>query len=416
MTAADATDAARIAARRGIAVATCLAALAVLLGWGWAARHGLRAEAPPLAVAVLLLAAAGAGRLVVRLGARLEYAPGTPVVLLAGLVAGPLAGLGAGALAGLVQAGGPSSWRARCARAALAAVVGFSAGLAARAFGSTAGSALAAAGMAYAAVLAVGGPGRLLIVAANGPSPLARTVLGGTLRDLLEGLVFVPLLAALVFAAGRGGVALVAATAASVVAGLAAVLRLGRGREEELQAERSRARTDALTGAANRRALEEALAKEHARVLRGGQPAGLLLLDLDRFKALNDRHGHDAGDDALVQVAARLRGQLRSTDLVARWGGEEFVVLAPAVGDLAALDQYAERLRRIVGGEPFALRRTAVVLTTSIGATLLDGSASPQQALERADRALYDAKRTRDATVVALPLGATWRRRSARAS
>jgi diguanylate cyclase (GGDEF)-like protein len=410
VSAAPAPHASRAVLRRASALAVGLVALAGLLAWGWAARHGASVGDSPLVVAVLVLASAGAGRLVIRVGPRLEYVPATPFVLLAGLVGGPLAGLAAGGGAGLGQAGSP--WRVRWSRAGLTAVVGFAAGVAGEALGAGPGSALAAAAVAYGAVLAVGAPGRLLIVAANGPRPVGRTVLGATLADLLEGIVLVAPLAALVLSAGAGGAAVVAAAAGALVAGLAVALRLGRGREEELQAERSRARTDALTGAANRRALEEALGKEHARVLRGAQPAGVLLLDLDRFKTLNDRHGHEAGDDALVQVAGRLRAQLRSTDLVARWGGEEFVVLAPAVGDLGALEQYADRLRRIVGGEPYALRRTAVVLTTSIGATLLDGSASPQQALERADRALYDAKRTRDTTVVALPLGSTWRRRA----
>jgi two-component system, cell cycle response regulator len=407
---ASATHAARAVPRPGLGLAFGAAALAGLLGWSWIARDGLTLDAQPLVVVVLLLSSAVAGRLVVRLGSRLEYVPSAPAILLAALVGGPLAGLAAGAVAGFAVGSGPR--RKRVARAGLTAVAGFGAGLAGETPGSGPGHAIAVSLLAYGAFVGLALLGRLAMVAVHGPRPVAPTLQRATLADLLEALVLAPLLGSLVLASDHGGGPLVAAVAASIVAGVAVLLGFGRGREDELQAERSRARTDTLTGAPNRRAFEEALAKEHARVLRGASPAGLLLLDLDHFKSLNDRHGHEAGDDALVQVVGRLREHLRATDVVARWGGEEFVVLAPGVSDHGALEHYADRLRRMVGDRPFALRRTAVVLTTSIGATILDGSASPQQALERADRALYDAKRTRDSAVVALPLGSTWRRAS----
>jgi diguanylate cyclase (GGDEF)-like protein len=407
VSAALATHAARALPRRGTRVAIAFPAVAATLVWIWAARAGWQLETGLPVVAVLLAAAAAAGRLVVPLGSRLDYAPATPVVLLAGLLGGPLAGVAAGGVVGLAQSGTP--WRLRAAKGGLTATIGFAAGVAGLLPGSGPRHAIGVSLLAYAGLLVVGASGRA-VAALDDARSVRRTVARATAADLLEWVVFSPLLGALVFAAESGGDVLVVCAIASLVVGLAVVLRVGRGRQAELEVERSRARTDTLTGAPNRRAFEEALAKEHARVLRGAAPAGLLLLDLDRFKALNDRYGHDAGDEALVEVVRRLREQLRTTDLVSRWGGEEFVVLAPAVGGLAELEHYAGRLRTIVGATPVALRRTAVVLTVSIGATLLDGSATPQQALERADRALYDAKRTRDAAVVALPLGAAGRR------
>ena len=124
-------------------------------------------------------------------------------------------------------------------------------------------------------------------------------------------------------------------TAAALTAGLAMLtiahhLRLTT--IEALDAERANARRDQLTGAPNRRAFEEALAGEHARVVRGSLPAGLFVVDIDRFKAINDRFGHAVGDEALVTVVRRLTESLRPSDVVARWGGEEITVLAPGIG------------------------------------------------------------------------------------
>jgi diguanylate cyclase (GGDEF)-like protein len=402
VSAAVAAHSAREVRRRGTRGAVAFPTFALLLAWVWASRDGWQLETSIPVVAVLLGACAAAGRLVVPVGSRRDYVPATPAVLLAGLLGGPLAGIAGGATAGLARAGAPRSTRA--VEAGLGATIGLAAGVAGRLAGAGPEHAFAVSLLAYAALLAADVPARAL-AALDDARSVSRAAARTAAADVLEAAVFSPLVGALVFAAEDGGDVLVAGALGSLVVGLGIVLRVGHGRQVELEVERSRARTDALTGAPNRRAFEEALAQEHARVLRGAAPAGLLLLDLDRFKALNDRHGHDAGDEALVQVVRRLRVQLRSTDLVSRWGGEEFVVLAPAIGGVSELEHYAERLREIVGSTPVALRRTAVVLTTSIGATLLDGSATPQQALERADRALYDAKRTRDTAVVALPLG-----------
>jgi diguanylate cyclase (GGDEF)-like protein len=158
-----------------------------------------------------------------------------------------------------------------------------------------------------------------------------------------------------------------------------------------------------LTGAPNRRAFEEALTAEHARIVRGSLPAGLFVVDVDRFKSVNDRFGHAVGDEALVAVVRRLTESLRPSDVVARWGGEEITVLAPALGSRQALERFARRIRSIVADVPLETSADAISLTVSVGATLLDGSIAPLAALRYADEALYGAKQTRDAAAVRLP-------------
>ena len=132
-------------------------------------------------------------------------------------------------------------------------------------------------------------------------------------------------------------------------------------------------------------------------------PAGLFVVDLDRFKSVNDRFGHRVGDEVLIEVVRRLTEGLRPTDVVARWGGEEITVLAPGVRGSRQLEQFAERIRTIVSELPVATSTTALPVTVSVGGTLLDGSVPPAAALHRADGALYEAKRTRDASAVSLP-------------
>lgn len=150
---------------------------------------------------------------------------------------------------------------------------------------------------------------------------------------------------------------------------------------------------DELTGLYNRRRFNEALAEELGRARRGGHPLGLLMLDLDRFKALNDRAGHRRGDETLAALGRLLRERLqRRTDRIYRIGGEEFAVLLPD-GDEAALRSLAERLRAAVEEARWPHPDAALPwITVSIGATLSCPEDTPESAYQRVDEALYAAK------------------------
>ena len=196
------------------------------------------------------------------------------------------------------------------------------------------------------------------------------------------------------------------ALALAYAAGLLLVVAIGNRLrlrlERTIAEERSRARVDALTTAPNRYALAEALNAEHARIRRGGRTAAVCFLDLDRFKTVNDTYGYVAGDRLLVDVHERLRDQLRATDLVFRWGGEEFVVLAPHV-ERSELADFAERLRLLLATRPFAIDGRPRTITGSVGAVLLDESRPAQEALEAASRLVKKAKLTRNTAVVHAP-------------
>ncbi|WP_374676218.1 diguanylate cyclase domain-containing protein [Ideonella sp.] len=163
--------------------------------------------------------------------------------------------------------------------------------------------------------------------------------------------------------------------------------------------------TDGLTGIANRRRFDRRLREEWQRAQRHGVPMALLLADVDHFKAYNDHYGHPAGDDCLRRVATLLQGcAQRSSDLVARVGGEEFAVLLPHTG-AAEAEEVASRCLQALRRQalPHAASPTAAHLTLSIGVARLAGPGdTPDELVARADRALYEAKRGgRDGVVVA---------------
>ncbi|MDX1625734.1 MAG: diguanylate cyclase [Wenzhouxiangellaceae bacterium] len=153
-------------------------------------------------------------------------------------------------------------------------------------------------------------------------------------------------------------------------------------------------RTDPLTQVRNQRAFGDDLEREFSRFDREGAVFSMLMIDIDHFKKINDTHGHRAGDEALEQLASLMVAELRSHDLVARVGGEEFCVLLPETR-LDAAAHIAERLRRRSGEmEVEAGEDTSFSLTVSIGVTEADErDGDPEEIFERADRALYDAKR-----------------------
>ena len=151
------------------------------------------------------------------------------------------------------------------------------------------------------------------------------------------------------------------------------------------------ARTDPLTGAMNRLALDETLARELARARRGKQPLSLLMFDLDHFKTLNDRLGHQAGDAALKHITSATLQQLRATDQLARYGGEEFVVILPDADKAHAIDT-AQRLRKRV--EALNIDRgDGMILTASYGVSTFPEDGEDQDTLVgRADATMYAAK------------------------
>jgi diguanylate cyclase (GGDEF)-like protein len=154
---------------------------------------------------------------------------------------------------------------------------------------------------------------------------------------------------------------------------------------------RQDAATDALTGQGNRRALDEILSEQITNTGRTGQAFSVLMVDIDFFKKINDTYGHMVGDDALRAFAKRVREHLRLSDVCARFGGEEFVVVLPGTNLQTALE-IAERLRLGVARSPLMTTPT-VTVTVSIGAAALIPGQTTQDLLNAADAAVYAAKR-----------------------
>lgn len=156
-------------------------------------------------------------------------------------------------------------------------------------------------------------------------------------------------------------------------------------------------RTDLLTGLLHHSSFKANLEEEAERAQKTNRPLALLMIDLDRFKSVNDTYGHRVGDQVLVQVARRLRETLRVSDIVARYGGEEFALLLPATGAEGA-HEIAERLRILIEATPIIahteIEEYALSRTVSIGVAVLpDVATNGATLVERADAALYLAKK-----------------------
>lgn len=151
--------------------------------------------------------------------------------------------------------------------------------------------------------------------------------------------------------------------------------------------------TDGLTSVHNKRYMLETLEREVHQSNRAGSPLCVMMLDLDKFKSVNDTHGHLAGDAVLVEFAHRIKSVLRSGDLLARYGGEEFAMLLTrtSIEDAA---QIAERIRELTAATPVAFEEREIPITVSIGICCSDGTqqVEPSELIGRADEKLYLAK------------------------
>ena len=150
--------------------------------------------------------------------------------------------------------------------------------------------------------------------------------------------------------------------------------------------------TDGLTGMQNRRFFDDALREYLDEFRKIDKPVGLIVLDLDHFKAVNDTHGHDVGDEVLRAVSNCLKDMTRYHDVVARLGGEEFAIVAPNM-DENMLGKLAERIRKAVAGIVVVTGNIRLKVTTSIGVAVWDRKESAEDFYRRADKHLYQAKR-----------------------
>ncbi len=165
-------------------------------------------------------------------------------------------------------------------------------------------------------------------------------------------------------------------------------------KSELIQAQESlrfHAEHDALTGVLNRRAIRDVLRKELARCRREKNTLGVILGDVDHFKKVNDHYGHAAGDAVLVSVVQRITSVLRSYDSLGRYGGEEFLIIAPNC-DLAMAQKLAERVRTIIADDPMDLGNDSAKVTLSMGVTLGTAESDPEFLVAQADTAMYNAK------------------------
>jgi diguanylate cyclase (GGDEF)-like protein len=187
---------------------------------------------------------------------------------------------------------------------------------------------------------------------------------------------------------------------------LAAATALARAESRVAELE-NRATTDSLTGLCNRAFFDAAMASEWERRANQEQPSplGLLMIDIDEFKRFNDTYGHQAGDDVLRATAMKLRSAVRESDLVCRYGGEEFGVICPGTA-APTLREVAERIRKALERATFETPIRVERITVSIGACVLGSpprGASFETLISRADSALYEAKRSGRNRVVCAP-------------
>lgn len=193
------------------------------------------------------------------------------------------------------------------------------------------------------------------------------------------------------------GAGLVAALAKIVAANEALQNRLAKAEEQiavqakEIHLHESEARTDSLTGLANRRAFDDEMKRRSSESLRKGTPLTLLIMDIDYFKKFNDSHGHQAGDEVLRAVGRKLLDTCRDMDLPCRYGGEEFAIVMPATG-VEDAKVAAERIRMAVESMAVEFEGKKLQVTTSVGLAQLGAQDDIPRLVRRADAALYASK------------------------
>jgi len=171
--------------------------------------------------------------------------------------------------------------------------------------------------------------------------------------------------------------------------------------KQELELVNKLVHEDQLTGALNRRGLDEAMAREAARAERNGTSLCAALIDIDNFKQINDAHGHQVGDIVLVHLVAIIKETIRGNDLIGRYGGEEFLLLLPdsRIDEATAV---AARLQRELARKPISWGKQTLRVTFSAGVALRQAGESEAGLINRADQALYEAKRVgKDRIIVA---------------
>lgn len=167
--------------------------------------------------------------------------------------------------------------------------------------------------------------------------------------------------------------------------------KLAKNAQHAIEEQREKAMHDSLTGLPNREAYKERLDHEMNRMQRYGGKLSMMVCDIDFFKRINDNYGHLAGDKVLKIIAKALQNNLRDTDFIARFGGEEFVALMPET-DSEHARQVAEKLRQKIESSPFNFKKEPVQITMSVGLSEFKEGESPEAVFERADKALYKAK------------------------
>ena len=167
--------------------------------------------------------------------------------------------------------------------------------------------------------------------------------------------------------------------------------KLAKNAQHAIEEQREKAMHDSLTGLPNREAYKERLDHEMNRMQRYGGKLSMMVCDIDFFKRINDNYGHLAGDKVLKIIAKALQNNLRDTDFIARFGGEEFVALMPET-DSEHAHQVAEKLRQKIESSPFNFKKEPVQITMSVGISEFQKGESAEAVFERADKALYKAK------------------------